>query len=356
MRVSSFLIYDRVTKAIQQDLEELYYLYEQASTGKKINRPSEGVIETSRAMVYKLSIRAKEQFKKNITDTKVFLEATDTVLAHVSDSLIRTKELALQAVNGTLSNEDRISISKEIEEIRGHLLSLSNTTVRGKYIFSGMKTDTPAYDTTTGTYQGDQNYILVPTSSDGTVKKNLLGPDAFSYVQGSHEVVDFGGGLYLHYIPGQNIDPAAPQERVVVVFSTSADPSTVEAELQAGPPYTTVQDIFQYDNVFQALEIMKTALEQNNYNRLQAMLKSIDDFIDQTASGRAEVGARLNYLDAEIERIEDNTLSLKEALSETEDADLAEVISNISKTEAALQALRQAGERLLSNSLFDFIK
>lgn len=355
MRVSSFLIYDRVTKAIQQDLTDLYHLYEQAASGKKINRPSQGVIETSRAMVYRLSIRAQKQFKANIEDTKVFLEATDSVLSHVSDSVIRTKELALQAVNGTLSKEDRVSISKEIEEIEKHLLSLSNTTVRGKYIFSGMKTETPAYDTA-GTYQGDNNHINIQTSSNGTVIKNLTGPEVFSYVQQDHEVVDLGGGLYLHYLPALNINPTEPRERVVVALSTSPDPATVEAELQAGPPYTTVQDVFQYDNIFQALEIMKNALEQNNHNRLQALLKTIDDYIDQIGTARAEVGARLNYLDAEVERIEDKTLSLKEALSETEDADLAEVISNISKTEAALQALRQAGERLLSNSLFDFIR
>ncbi len=355
MRVSTFLIYDRVTRALQEDLQRLYNSYEEASTGKKINRPSDGPVETSRSMVYRLSLKLRDQFRANITDTEVFLETADTTLAHAADSLIRTKELALRAVNGSLSSEDRASIASELREIRGHLLSLANTRVRGKYIFSGMKTDTAAYDAT-GQYQGDRNYIEVQTAPDARVKKNIVGPEVFSYVQPAHEVVALDNGLYIHYIPGQDIDPLNPSERVVVAIADTSDKATVVSELQAGPPYTNVQDTFQYDTVFQALDIMAQALEQDNTLRVQALLKTWDMAIDRVSTARAELGARLNYLDSETERIDDRTLYLKEALSETEDADLAEVISSISKTEAALQALRQAGERLLSNSLFDFIR
>ncbi|KAF0121540.1 MAG: hypothetical protein FD151_1176, partial [bacterium] len=43
-------------------------------------------------------------------------------------------------------------------------------------------------------------------------------------------------------------------------------------------------------------------------------------------------------------------------LSNTEDADMAEIASELAKAEAVLQALRQSSARVLSQSLLDFLR
>ncbi|NOZ24532.1 MAG: flagellar hook-associated protein 3 [Nitrospirae bacterium] len=347
MRISSFAVYDRLTRALQENLRRLYETQETLATGKKINRPSQDIVGASRALDYKVSITEAQQNIKNIEGVTVYLEITEGILGDATNALSRLKELSLTALNGSTDSEGRAAIAKEVRELKGHLLSLGNSTVQGKYIFSGYLTDTRAFDPVTYAYQGDGNSLEVKVGADSMVKENLTGNEAFAYVQPSHEVITLDeGARYIHYIPGQAIDAAYPSNRVIIAIASTDDPSAVEAELQAGPPYTTVEDTFYFDNIFQMTDELQNALENDDTDRINAIMASIDDSIVKVTDARVEMGARINFIETERGRLDNAVLSLKTLLSETEDADLAEVISEVSKNETALQSLRSTGAKI----------
>ncbi|MFP3374200.1 hypothetical protein SB756_33070, partial [Pseudomonas sp. SIMBA_068] len=79
----------------------------------------------------------------------------ETVLSSITDAIQKAQTLTIQAGNGALNTNDKVSISKELEELQQTLLSLMNTRSEdGKYIFSGYQDSTQPYqfETSSGKY------------------------------------------------------------------------------------------------------------------------------------------------------------------------------------------------------------
>ncbi len=334
MRLSTFMIHNRLIATLQQNFERLYGSQEQLTTGKKINRPSDDIIGSARALDYRININAGEQFKRNIDEARSYLQATEGAVSSASVIFSRTRELIIEALNGEKSPSDREIIAKEVEELRRGLLDLANTRFKGRYIFSGFLHDRAAFDTA-GNYQGDGNHTEVEISPEITVRENMTGPEVFAYIQSADESIQLEDGRFLHYLPGGG--------------------TTVNVEIRASDD-VTVLDSFSYDNVFQMMDLLKAALESNDIDRVNALLGGVDHGHEQVLNVEAELGARLGLLDSEENRIDDSILDLRTVLSKTEDADIAEVVSEISKTEVALQALRQSGAQVMNQSLLDFLR
>jgi len=107
---------------------------------------------------------------------------------------------------------------------------------------------------------------------------------------------------------------------------------------------------------FKTVDDLRIALENNDITSIRASITSLDNAINQVSNVNADIGSRLAYLENQRNRIEDNDIMLKTILSNTEDADIAETVSELSKAEAALQAMRQSGARVISQSLMDFLR
>jgi len=84
-------------------------------------------------------------------------------------------------------------------------------------------------------------------------------------------------------------------------------------------------------------------------------IKAVSDQIDNLLAVQARVGAGMNRLDtasSRLAQIEESTTSM---LSNTEDADMAEVITNYSTQQAVYQSALNAGARIVQTSLLDFL-
>ncbi|MBI4686809.1 MAG: flagellar hook-associated protein FlgL [Nitrospirae bacterium] len=286
------MIYNQLTRELQKNFSEMARLQERLSSGKKINRPSDDATGMARSIDYKLTINAGEQYKRNIDEANNYLSFTDSIMASVTDSLKRAKELALQGATGTVDAASRLPLSKEVGQIRDHLLSLANSRLGNRYVFSGFKTGTAAFSSTF-TYNGDSGGIEVAIDKNAKIAINIPGDDAFS--------------------------------NGVATF-------------------------------FNVLDTLKTDLENNNVSGVQSAITSIDDSISSAVNKRAEIGSKLSRLDDQRKRLDSSNYNMKIALSNTQDADIAETIGELSKTEIALQSLRESSSRILSQSLLDFLR
>jgi flagellar hook-associated protein 3 FlgL len=333
MRIPSSIIFDRITRGFQNNLKKLYDEQTKLSSGKKINKPSDDVIGMSKVQGYKIDINKNAQFLRNIDDATAFLEFTETTLDSVSENLMRLKELALTGVNGDENSESRKALAQEASQIKKQLLNHSNSKLRDRYIFSGHKTNRPAFDNTFN-YQGDTGKIEINVDRHSQVIENITGKEAFAYSLTSPKTIDRDDGSSIHYIPGIDTE-------ITVEIRDSDD---------------NIVDSFTFSNFMEMTEKLEDALNSENLDRIEALLQPLDDAMSQVINVRTEVGARLNFLSGEREDNEDDTLSLKTTLSRTEDTDIVETISELAKTDAALQSLRNTSARIINNSLFDYLK
>jgi len=294
MRITSFTIFNQLTRSLHDGLRVMSRLSNMLASGKKINNPSDDVSGMMKSMDYKVSINEIEQYKKNISEADTHLGFADIAMSSVTNVLTRARELALQASTGTQNAQTRAAIAQEVAHLRDQTLTLANSKFRNRYVFSGYKTDTESFGPGPGfNYQGDAGEVKVMIDKNANMAVNIPGDQVFSV----------GGSTFMESL----------------------------------------------DNLY-------NDLITDNQAGIQAAITNLDNALDQVANVRADIGARLNHLDDLKSNLESRDVTLKTFLSETEDTDIAETISEISKTELALQSLRQSGAEMLSQSLLNFLR
>lgn len=359
MRITSFMIFNQLTRALQSNMEDYAKLNTQLASGKKIEKPSDDVIGMMRVLDYRLSINNAGQYKTNIEEANFNLQYTDKVLGSVGDSLLKLKELLSLGLNDQ-TQENRSSYAKQAAEWRDFLLELSNTQLRDSYIFSGYKTDqsTFTYNSTTHQYDynGDLGEIQVLFDTGATLPLNIQGSKAFSVALNGQLPTGLPDGTPINYT--QTTDP-----------STGVTTVTVKIGNQGDSGY----DTFSFSNIMDIANIASSAWEYKNIDgsdlnsdpaiskemathRLMALSVPFNNASTQISTVQTEIGTRQVHLNNQKTRLENTTVNLQNALSATEDADMDQTATEILKTQTALQALRASASKVLSESLLDFLK
>lgn len=338
MRISTLQVYRQASDSLMKSLSEMYRLNEQISSGKRINKPSDDPTGTSRAMAYKVSIAVGEQYQSNIEGAESALSSADSALSSVNTALTRVKALAVQGASGTATDSSRAALAAEVGQLRDQLLSLANTKVGGAYIFSGFQTGTAAFDTSSYAYRGDSGAINVGIGGGMLLSRNVAGDAVFQYAPAAAEVVEIGEGAYAHYIPGGGTSTI-----------------TVEIRDSAASGGGALLDSFTFDNAMEMTDVLCEAMKSGNTQRISALLSALDDMAEHVNVVRADLGARLNRLEDQAARIEDENLATRATLSSVEDADIVAAASDFAKANTVLTAVQASSAKILSRSLLDFL-
>lgn len=146
MRISQSMLFNNFVTNMNSSSYKLMELNKQASSQKRINRPSDDPIGTSRVLSYRDSISSLEQYKSNVDTAKGWLGLADETLMQVNNVLIRAKEVAEQAATGTISADQREILSYEARQLMDQMINLSNARYEKKSIFGGHKVDGSAFE------------------------------------------------------------------------------------------------------------------------------------------------------------------------------------------------------------------
>jgi len=109
------------------------------------------------------------------------------------------------------------------------------------------------------------------------------------------------------------------------------------------------------NNVFQALDTLRDALEKNDTAGILASLDLLDLSSDRIQDARAGYGALSRTLDNSQVFNESSIASETEQLSAIEDVDFVQAASDLAALEVALQATLATSARALQPSLLDFL-
>lgn len=305
MRISTNTLYQNGIARISNLQAEQARLQQQISAGKRILTPSDDPVAAARALEVQQALDNNSQYANNRIIARNQLSAVEATLSNVSDLVLAMQSTLAGAGNPTYNDEQRGYLATELRSMRDGLMGLANTRDgSGNYLFSGFRTDTAPYvaSPTGATYQGDE------------------------------------GMQHMQVAAGRQMAVNEPGSKV----------------FQAGG-----------SDVFQALNDIITLLEtpitdQAGRDALDAGLATagtdLAAALDSVLTARSRAGSKLNELDALDAAGKDLELQFKRTLSDLQDLDYAQAISDISKQQLILDAAQQTFIKTVGLSLFNLLK
>jgi len=292
MRVTFNMIANNVLKNLSSNLTRLEKLQNQLSSGKKIIKPSDDPVSTSRLIELKSTLNANKQYSRNIDFLKTELNVADKALQDISSTLTRVKELAVRGANETLSEENRNAIAEEVDQLIDHLIQIGNTNVSGRYIFGGYKTSEAPLEKSGNAvlYKGDGNLRSVEVSNNVLINASPTGKSLF---------VDSG--------------------------------------------------------MFDTLVLLRDALLGGNISQITETIDKIDAISDRVSSELSGLGARLSRVELTNDLLSEKYTKYADLLSKQEDIEIEEVVLKLYAQQNVYQASLISASRALQPSLINYL-
>jgi len=292
MRVTFNMIANNVLKNLSSNLTRLEKLQNQLSSGKKIIKPSDDPVSTSRLIELKSTLNADKQYSRNIDFLKTELNVADKALQDISSTLTRVKELAVRGANETLSEENRNAIAEEVDQLIDHLIQIGNTNVSGRYIFGGYKTSEAPLEKSGNAvlYKGDGNLRSVEVSNNVLINASPTGKSLF---------VDSG--------------------------------------------------------MFDTLVLLRDALLGGNISQITETIDKIDAISDRVSSELSGLGARLSRVELTSDLLSEKYTKYADLLSKQEDIEIEEVVLKLYAQRNVYQASLISASRALQPSLINYL-
>jgi flagellar hook-associated protein 3 FlgL len=294
MRITENLLSKQTLQDINDILRRYNDLNSQLTSGKKFRYPSDNAAVVSKVSNLDSRLREIERYTSNVQTAQNYVNMYDSSIQEISSIFYRIKELSVRGADGTLSTEDRNSITEELDKINSHLVSIANTEIGGNYIFGGAQNNKKVVT--------DNFEITVPPSANVRNKVSLAGQE-----------IEYGVTVYD-------------------VFVTNSGSS-----------------------IFGIINRLSEAIKSGDNKLIQKELGNIDEIQTKSLNSLAKIGSVERMFDMTLKRMGDFNSFTTEFLSKEADADLAEVIMQLSMQQTILQAALKAAGSIIPPTLIDFI-
>jgi len=140
----------------------------------------------------------------------------------------------------------------------------------------------------------------------------------------------------------------------IQVESTSTDKSLIIDEINDG---STAHDlgIFGSPDIFGSMLILEDALMNNDQQVIADIIGNLNNGIQSLLNSRASVGSSVIRLETTQSRLSDLEFTYVELLSEVEDADLTELVTQLAMQETSYQSALIASSKIIQPSLLNFL-
>ncbi|MBK8190839.1 MAG: flagellar hook-associated protein FlgL [Vampirovibrionales bacterium] len=315
-RISNGFMTSQSVGFMNQNMLLLSRLQEKLASGNNINHPSDDPVGLTKILDLTNTLSTDERYARNIQGAQSETQVADSALSSMTELLHRAKDLAIQGANVTTSQTGRNALAQEIDGIINQLVQLGNTSIGGKYIFGGKRTDAPPFDRPPGSddinYSGnlptDNWRRTIEISKGVTVDVNLNGQSILGNVQ--------------------TLAPAP----LPPTFSPGSG------------------------GVFKTLVELKLDLLGGNTTEIRQRLDEMDVNLDQVLAQQATVGASANRLDLTAKRIEERQGILTQQYADIQNIDAAKLISDLNAMENTFQTSLGVTARVLQPSLLNYLR
>lgn len=307
MKISTSYLFDRSVKQMSTVQSDLAHTQAQVSSGKQVINPSDAPDQAAAIQRLKSVLNHQDSYAKALTTVKARLEGEDSNLQSVSDMLIRAKELSVQSANDTLNPANRKALAVELKGLRDQMLSLANSRdTNGNFLFAGSRVkQAPFAQDQIGqvVYKGDQTRMQVRVGEQRTIPLNRSGAEAF--------------------VPVVRTDAAGQK---------------------------SARDFFG------VMDDLIAGVSNSDRVAMQRGVGEMDNLLNGISLARANIGTDLNVVEQQTQAIDETKLTLKTTLSNVEDLDMAQAITQMNKQMLSLEASQSSFAKITQLNLFNFIK
>lgn len=302
INLSTSAFYERATRQVGSLRSQAEDLQRQIGTQERLSKSSDDPVAAARLRVLERSQTLSEVDQRNSDYAQADLKLTDNALSTVVNIVIRVQELATQAANETLNEEQRAAIGGQISMLQENLVVLANSrNASGAALFGG-QTAGLAYETAGGVaaYIGTPTVDPVGLGDGQEVVPGLTGPEVFS----------------------------------VEVDGTQTDLFTILRDLGAA---------------------LQTGGAASSAAARDA-LEGLDAGLQKVSTAQSVIGARMGW----IEVLDDRRVAVGELVAEEQGeiggADIATTVTRLQELMTILEASQASFVRLSQLSLFDVMR
>ena len=128
MRINHKISAMQTNSQLRKTNKNLDTALERLSSGYRINRAADDAAGMAISRKMKTQIEGLERASMNSSDGISVIQTAEGALNEVTAMLQRMRQLAVQAANGTNTNEDRLSIQQELNQLTAEIARISETT------------------------------------------------------------------------------------------------------------------------------------------------------------------------------------------------------------------------------------
>jgi len=303
MRVTPKITTSNFIRNIHQQAGDILKAQERIASQKRINKISDDPIGMGRVLGYRSNIAAIEQYEENIDQGITQLEFNEITLDLASDLVKTAKGLAEQYLGSEITAEEKQFAADQIKDLYDQVISLANSTYNNNYIFGGHATDTAPFSRDADfnvTYHGDDGQVRLMVGNNVEITYNADGSKIFQNAA--------NGGVNLF-----------DELKNLIDGLENSDAAAGSAQIKA------------------TLSPLYTARQQINSRR----------------SEYAPALYRLQYTDEYWTNLKPK---VQGALADTEQADIAKTVMELTNLEVAYETTLATAARIIQPSLMDFLR
>ncbi len=360
MRIADKMNYTQVKDNVAKNRSDMAELQNQAATQKRVTKPSDDPLASTRILATRTDIGSGQQFIKNIHVAKGFLEFSEQTLGELAETLMRAKELAIsQSSDASASEQTREATATEVEQLHGQSVQIANRKLGDRFLFGGFRTTRPPFDPN-GKYYGDNGEIKIAIDKEATVAMNVPGSAVFLGIDPKSEAQPGPFQRPPNRKSGEHIEGRGdlrsqpmrgPASETQSATNNSNGPSKTDFVSNLSSTWEAGGT-----SVFQALKGLEIGLRANDKGSVQESLDIIDSALAQVVLMRAQIGSRVSTVNATLDTLQKGQVDSKTIASNLEEVDAFALVSDINKTESTLQATLQTSSKLVQPSLLDFLR
>jgi flagellar hook-associated protein 3 FlgL len=296
---------ERFVNALNSIQARLNTAQQQLSSGLAVNQPSDAPDQLSPILQLHAQINQNQSLQTNLNGSLTTINAAESALSNSVTLLQNASSIATEATGLSQTATTRATLAQNVQGLLQQMVTDANTTVDGKYVFSGDENQT-------------QLYQLDPTSPTGV--------DRLA-VATSSDLVQGPGGLQI-----------AASLTANTVFD-----------------HRNPDDTIAPDNVFNALNGLVVALQNNDTVGINNSISSLQTASTYMNQQLAFYGNAQDQINAGVTNIQNNTVQLRTELSNREDADEASAVTELTQAQTQMQAALAAQARMPMTSLFNVL-
>lgn len=315
---------------------------EKLSSGLRINKAADDAAGLGISEKIRAQIKGLNQAQRNAQDGISLIQTAEGALQEASGILIRMRELAVQAANGSITSADRQNITSEVNQLISELDRIAETTqFNTQSLLSGQ-----AVAASIGWSGGS-----APTGVSATIVNASAVTDANYNV----EVVYASNSFDYTISIGTNVVASGTDATIAyatvngIVFTLNPT-QNVSGTLVATAAYNTAQS-FSFHigaNANQTTSFSISAMDTTSLGvnvvdvstvaGANTAIGLIDAAITNVASQRSTLGAAQNRLEHTINNLTVASENLSASESRIRDVDMAFEMTNYTKNQIMLQA------------------